>query len=37
VDDVTYVNGSLTSIKLRFEQHCEGGTAALHGQIYWTP
>jgi hypothetical protein len=36
VDDVTYVNDALTSIKLRFEQHCEGGTAALHGQIYWT-
>ncbi|MGZ5194311.1 MAG: hypothetical protein ACXWJM_02950 [Ramlibacter sp.] len=37
VVDVSYVNGALSSIKLRFEQHCEGGTAALHGQIYWTP
>jgi hypothetical protein len=36
VDDVSYVNGVLASIKLRFEQHCEGLTPALHGQITWT-
>jgi hypothetical protein len=37
VDDITYDNGSLSAIDLRFEQHCEGGSAALHGQIHWTP
>ena len=36
VDSVTYSNGNLTSIHLRFEQHCEGGTPALHGMIDWT-
>jgi len=36
VDNVTYVSGVLTAIDLRFEQHCEGATAALHGQIHWT-
>jgi hypothetical protein len=35
VDNVTYVNSSLTAIDLRFEQHCEGGTPALHGAIHW--
>ncbi len=34
-DNVTYSAGVLTSIDLRFEQHCEGGTPALHGQIHW--
>lgn len=38
VDSVTYdVNGVLTSIDLRFEQNCEGGTTALHGAIHWGP
>ncbi|HEY2927724.1 hypothetical protein [Piscinibacter sp.] len=37
VDSVTYVNGSLTAIDLRFEQHCEGVSAALHGKIHWVP
>src|SRR5256885_2749618 len=36
VDNVTYLNGALTSIDLRFEQHCEGGIPALHGAIHWT-
>ena len=35
VDSVAYTNGSLTAIDLRFEQHCEGGPAALHGKIHW--
>jgi hypothetical protein len=35
VDRVTYSNGTLTAIDLRFEQHCEGAAAALHGQIHW--
>lgn len=37
VDNVTYNNGNLSLIDLRFEQHCEGGTPALHGLIHWTP
>jgi len=26
----------LTALDLRFEQHCEGGTPALHGAIHWS-
>lgn len=36
IDKVTYENGILKAIALRFEQHCEGGTPALHGRIHWT-
>jgi hypothetical protein len=35
VDRVAYTNGVLTALDLRFEQRCEGGTAALHGAIHW--
>ncbi len=35
VDKVSYSLGQLTSIDLRFEQHCEGGVAAQHGVIHW--
>ena len=35
IDGVTYTSGTLTAIDLRFEQHCEGGTPALHGAIHW--
>lgn len=35
VDNVTYTNGVLSLIDLRFEQHSEGASAALHGQIHW--
>ncbi|MEJ1965041.1 MAG: hypothetical protein WDO56_27265 [Gammaproteobacteria bacterium] len=35
VDAVTFTAGSLTSIDLRFEQHCEGATPALRGKIHW--
>ena len=35
VDAVSYNVTSLTSIDLRFEQHCEGGGPALHGAIHW--
>jgi len=35
LDHVTYTSNVLTSFDLRFEQHCEGGTAALHGAIHW--
>lgn len=36
VDSVSYAGDVLTAIDLRFEQHCEGDSAALHGQIHWT-
>lgn len=36
VDSATYASGVLTAIDLRFEQHCEGGAAALRGHIVWT-
>ncbi len=35
VDSVTYNVDALTAIDLRFEQHCEGDTPALHGEIHW--
>jgi hypothetical protein len=35
VDGVTYSGGTLTSIDLRFEQHCEGAVPALRGKIHW--
>lgn len=35
VDRATYTNGTLTGLDLRFEQHCEGATAALRGAIHW--
>lgn len=35
VDSVTYTGGVLTAIDLRFEQHSEGSTPALHGVIHW--
>jgi hypothetical protein len=36
IDSITYVGDVVTAVDLRFEQHCEGGTPALHGQIHWT-
>ena len=33
VDSISYSNGELTAVELRFEQRCEGGAAALHGKI----
>jgi hypothetical protein len=35
VDGVSYVGDTLTSIDLRFEQHCESATPALRGKIHW--
>jgi hypothetical protein len=37
VDSVTYIGGALAAIDLRFEQHCQGITPALHGAIHWGP
>jgi hypothetical protein len=36
VDQITYINGVLTALDLRFEQRCEGLAPALHGKIHWT-
>lgn len=35
VDAVSHAGGALTAVDLRFEQHCEGGPPALHGQLHW--
>jgi hypothetical protein len=35
VDAVTYSNGTVSALDLRFEQHCEGAAPALHGQIHY--
>ena len=36
INSVIYSAGVLSEIDLDFEQHCEGMTAALRGQIHWT-
>jgi hypothetical protein len=36
IDSLTYVGITLTAIDLRFEQHCEGGSSALKGEIHWS-
>ncbi|MBB3179312.1 hypothetical protein [Variovorax sp. Sphag1AA] len=36
ISSVTYVGNVLKAIELSFEQHCEGFTPALRGQIHWT-
>jgi uncharacterized repeat protein (TIGR01451 family) len=36
IDSVTYSGNTLDSIELRFEQHCEGFTPALHGLVRWS-
>jgi hypothetical protein len=35
IDSVIYEKGVLTAIDLRFGQHSEGRSAALHGQVHW--
>lgn len=35
IDQITFASGVLTSVDLRFEQHCEKGAPALHGAIHW--
>lgn len=35
VDSVTYDGGTLTAIKLRFEQFCGDSIGALRGEIHW--
>lgn len=35
VDAITWNTGTLATLDLRFEQHCEGGGPALHGKVHW--
>ena len=35
IDQVTYAGGAITSVDLRFEQHCNGDAPALHGVVHW--
>jgi hypothetical protein len=35
VDSVSYSQGELSALDIRFEQHCEGGIAAQRGVIHW--
>lgn len=36
VDRIVYVEGNVTEVSLRFEQHCEGREPALRGQVHWS-
>ncbi|MFO1533752.1 MAG: hypothetical protein ABR562_08705 [Thermoplasmatota archaeon] len=37
IDSVQYdLDGTMTEITLRFEQHCEGGPNPLMGKVHWT-
>jgi hypothetical protein len=36
IDKIEQAGGAITVLDLRFQQHCEGATSALHGQIHWT-
>ena len=36
IDSITYSGGALTSVDLRFEQHCDNDSGVLHGQVHWT-
>jgi hypothetical protein len=36
IDSIVYSGNTVTSVDLRFEQHCEGAAAALHGKIHWS-
>lgn len=35
VDSVSYENGKLSALQMRFEQHCETNPGALRGEIRW--
>jgi len=35
IDDITFANGNVSTLDLRFEQHCEKSAAALRGKIHW--
>jgi hypothetical protein len=35
IDYVHYTGGKLDMLDMRFEQHCEQGPYAMHGQVHW--
>jgi hypothetical protein len=35
VDKITYVQGEVSELDLRFEQQCEGASAPLYGKVHW--
>jgi hypothetical protein len=35
IDSISYVDGELKSIDMRFEQRCEGAPGVLRGQVHW--
>jgi hypothetical protein len=37
VDGVSYSGNQLSSLDLRFEQHCEEAPGAVRGVVHWTP
>lgn len=36
IDRISYSDGQVSALDLRFEQHCENATAALRGAMRWT-
>jgi hypothetical protein len=36
VDNISYANGALQAVDLRFEQHCVDSNALLRGKLHWT-
>lgn len=36
IDKITYNGSVMTELEMRFQQHCEGGSNPLRGQIRWT-
>jgi hypothetical protein len=36
VDNISYANGMLQAVDLRFEQHCVDSAALLRGKLHWT-
>jgi hypothetical protein len=35
IDKISYVYQTISAVDLHFEQHCEGATPALRGEIHW--
>lgn len=36
IDSISFDQGEMKSVELRFEQHCEGGMPALRGKMRWS-
>jgi len=37
IDSITYTDGAISAIDIRFEQHCDGRAPALRGKLHWAP